>query len=87
MSGPLPGAFAQGEGGDTEIRLELDMASVNELDMIVYSVDDQGAPQAVFPTTNSLSGTWTDLYQWSDLGNTYTTTLESLVGPLRHRLQ
>lgn len=77
---PFPGEFAQGEGGDTEIRLPFDMETISELGLIVFVLDDEGNPFSVFPTTNPLTGDWSDLYLWDDLGNTITKTFESLTG-------
>jgi len=60
-------AFAQGEGGDTEIRLPLDMASIPELGLIAFALDDEGNPWAVFPTTNSLDNLCSEAYTWAGL--------------------
>ncbi len=58
--------FAQGDSGDTEIRMELDMSSVSayELGLISFAVDDEGEPWAIFPTTNSLEELCSESYLW-----------------------
>ena len=61
--------FAQGDSGDTEIRLELNMASISELGLIAFAVDDEGEPWAIFPTTNSLEQLCSQSYVWTDLAN------------------
>jgi len=61
--------FAQGDGGHTEIRLALDVASVGELGLIAFAVDDEGEPWAMFPTTNSLEQLCSQSYVWTDLAS------------------
>jgi uncharacterized repeat protein (TIGR01451 family) len=74
------GEFAQGEGGSTEIGLPMPMDTLTGLELIVFALDDDGNPWAVFPTTNPLAGTWPDHYAWSNLGSVFTTTQQWLVG-------
>jgi hypothetical protein len=71
--------FAQGGGGDTEIRLALNTFSIIDLQLIAFALDDEGEPWSVFPTTNPLFGDWADLYLWRP-GTTITPTLGQMVG-------
>ncbi|MBM4467808.1 MAG: hypothetical protein FJ014_20035, partial [Chloroflexi bacterium] len=61
--------FAQGDGGHTEIRLALDMASIGELGLIAFALDDEGNPWAVFPTTNLLTNLCSESFVWTGLAN------------------
>jgi uncharacterized repeat protein (TIGR01451 family) len=80
QSSVFPGEFAQGDSGDTEIRLPLAMDTISQLEMIVFALDENGEPWSVFPTTNPLGGSWSDLYLWENISETLTTTLEELIG-------
>ncbi|MBN1318594.1 MAG: DUF11 domain-containing protein [Anaerolineales bacterium] len=77
---PFPGEFAQGDSGDTEIRLPFDMETIEELGLIVFVLDDEGNPFSVFPTTNRLNGMWSDAYLWDDLEDNFSPMSESSTG-------
>ncbi len=55
---PSPGSgqgFAQGESGDTEVRLLLSTAEVSDLQLIAFALDDDDQVWSIFPTTNPLN--------------------------------
>ena len=52
--------------GDTEVRVPWNIAQVSHIRLLAFALDKENQPRSVFPTTNPLSGTWTDAYVWDD---------------------
>jgi hypothetical protein len=58
--------FAQGGGGDTEVKLPLDVSQIQDLSLVAMAMDDAGTVWSAFPTTNQLDQ-WVEAYHWGDL--------------------
>ncbi len=63
QSSPLQ--FSHNSNGGTEILLPWAIDSVSTARLLAFIADNNDDTIAVFPTTNSLDGAWTDAYEWS----------------------
>lgn len=63
-------AFAQGDGGDTEIRVPLAVQGLGAVRLLAFARSSTGDAWSVFPTTNPVAssvgngGDWADAYAW-----------------------
>ncbi|MEJ2748009.1 MAG: Ig-like domain-containing protein [Anaerolineae bacterium] len=57
--------LVQGQNGDTELKLGVNVATATNLRLLAYAAADNGDIWRVFPTTNQLNGPWSDAYQWN----------------------
>ncbi|NJO05159.1 MAG: PKD domain-containing protein, partial [Chloroflexaceae bacterium] len=69
ITSSLPWEFAHdsNNGGGTEIRLPFGAQVVSGAVQLLALELSDGAPIALFPTTNALTGPWNAAYIWSDL--------------------
>ena len=60
--------FSQGDSGDTEARIPINLAYANQMQMIAFATDpDTDEPWAVFPSANGLNSVWTEAFSWTNV--------------------
>jgi uncharacterized repeat protein (TIGR01451 family) len=53
------------QNGDLEIQLPLNLAQASGLQLLAFALSSANQPDAVYPTTNPLTGPWTTAYNWA----------------------